>query len=1013
MLHAITMLSVKFRVLVLGAALVVLAVGLVRLPQASTDAYPEFLPPQVQVQTEAPGLSAAEVEQLVTVPLEQDLLNGVAWLDTVHSRSLPGLSSVDLVFQQGTDLLKARQAVQERLTQARALPNVGTPPTMVQPLSAAGRVLMIGLTSPGGKLTPVQLSTLARWQIKPRLMGIPGVANVVLWGQRDRQLQVQVDPARLRALGVTLDQVISTSGNAMWVSPLSFVEASTPGTGGFVETGSQRFAVQHILPISSPADLSAITVEGTGKRVVRLGDVADVVEGNQPLIGDAVLGDRAAAAGGGLVLVIEKFPGADTRQITRNVESALASMAPGLSGVSVDTSVYRPAGYLDSAIGHIGLWALIGAALFAAVLALTTRSWRAVLAGLFSLVLSTATALVLLTLLGSTLNLLVLAGLVLALAVVVEDCLAERSSPADRGPAVYGTLLVLLAALPLALLPGLTGAFTRPLVLAYALAVVCAALVALFVTPAIGSLLGSTGAPARGDRLLRRAWDATAGRVLPRRGWMYGVVALLLAGVLTVLPQLGSGSPSLLPALQDRDLLVSVSTQPGTSLTEQDRISTAVLDELLRIPGVAAAGGHAGRAVTADRTGNVDSGELWVRLAQSADYGSTRARIESALRQYPGIATRLSTFGQAQVDTLQSVDPDAPVVVRIYGQDLAVLGTQAEQVRQLLTRIPGVRSPQVAAQEEQPTVRIEVNLATAQRYGLHPGDVRRATAAYLAGIPVGSFYQDQQVFDVVVWSTPQLRRSPSQIPDLMIDAPTGGQVRLGDVASVQVVPYPTVITHQGTSRSLDVTARSSGRDLTDVLADVRTAVSALPMPLEYHAEVVSPVAQRQAHDLRTLWAVLAALLGGFLLLQAAFRSWGRAALVLLTLPLAAAGSVLVAPVAGAGGLRSAGALLGLLAVLLLTLRAAVPLLRAYQRQPGQVAEVTRERAAAVLQQRLALAALLAPLPVIGAVSGLELLKPLAVVLLGGLVSSTVLTLFLLPVLYQRFFAEEARPGEGD
>jgi Cu/Ag efflux pump CusA len=274
--------SVKLRLLVIVAAVAVLAFGFTQLRAASMDALPEFSPTSVEVQTEALGLSAAEIEQLITVPLEADLLNGVAWLKTIRSESLPGLSSLTLVFEPGTDPLKARQVVQERITQAKALPNVSKPPIMLEPLSSSSRVMMIGLTPK--TLSLIDTSVLARWTIKPRLMGVPGVANVSIWGQRDQQLQVQVDPKRLAASDISLAQVLQTSGNAMWVSPLSFLEASTPGSGGFFDTDNQRLGIQHVSPISSAEDLAKVTVEDTPNRIVKLGDVTTVVKDHQPII---------------------------------------------------------------------------------------------------------------------------------------------------------------------------------------------------------------------------------------------------------------------------------------------------------------------------------------------------------------------------------------------------------------------------------------------------------------------------------------------------------------------------------------------------------------------------------------------------------------------------------------------------------------------------------------------------------------------------------------------------------
>ncbi|MDT4948507.1 MAG: hypothetical protein QOJ37_1102, partial [Pseudonocardiales bacterium] len=407
MINAIVALSLKMRVLVIGATVILLGLGVANLRRAAVDEFPEFAPPQVEVQAEALGLSAAEVEQLITVPLEQDLLNGVPWLDQIRSESVPGLSTIDMTFERGTELLKARQMVQEHLTQAHALPQVGTPPVMVQPTASTGRVLTVAL---GAKdLSLIDLSILARWKIKPRLEGLPGVANVAIWGQRDRQLQVQVDPQKLRHLGVTLSQVISSTGNALWVSPLTFVEASTPGTGGFVDTPNQRFGIQHVTPITTASSLSAVSIEDTGGRRLTLGEVANVVEDHQPLIGDAVLDDRP-----GLMLVIQKFPGANTREVTKDIEDALNEMRPGLAGVTIDTTVYRPATFIDTALHNLAGQAALGLILVALVLGAFLLSWRLALLSLVTLSLSLISAAYLLYLLGVTFNVMVLAGLTAA-----------------------------------------------------------------------------------------------------------------------------------------------------------------------------------------------------------------------------------------------------------------------------------------------------------------------------------------------------------------------------------------------------------------------------------------------------------------------------------------------------------------------------------------------------------------------------------------------------------------------
>src|ERR671912_2061849 len=375
MIRSIIGASLRFWMLLIALAVGILAIGFVQLRSAPVDVLPEFTPPYVEVQTEALGLSANEVEQLITVPLEADLLNGVEGVDIIRSESVAGLSDVVMVFKPGTDIYQARQMVQERLIQAHALPQVSKPPTMINPMSSSSRIMMIGIDP--NKLSTIEAGVLSHWVIRPRLTGVPGVANVSIWGLRDQQLQVQVDPSQLQAQGVTLNQVVETTGNAQLVSPLSFLEASTPGTGGFIETPNQRLQVRHEFDeLATPEGLGKVPVEGTGGKL-RLIDVANVVEGRQPLIGDAVVnGDD------GLLLVVEKFPEADTVEVTSGVDEALDKLQPGLSGMEVDSGVFRPATYIEDAIDNLKLSLIIAGVLLALVLATFLFEWRTTLISL-------------------------------------------------------------------------------------------------------------------------------------------------------------------------------------------------------------------------------------------------------------------------------------------------------------------------------------------------------------------------------------------------------------------------------------------------------------------------------------------------------------------------------------------------------------------------------------------------------------------------------------------------------
>lgn len=1009
--------SLRFRGLVVAIAAVVMFLGITQLRDMPVDVLPEFAPPTVEVQTEALGLSAAEVEQLITVPLEQDLLNGVAFLDHIRSESIPGLSRVLLIFEPGTDPFRARQVVAERLAQAHALPQVSKPPQMLQPLSSTNRVMMIGVSSKN--VSAIEMSVLARWTIVPRLVGVPGVANATVWGQRDRQLQVQVDPERLRDDGVSLLQVVETTANALWVSPLTFVEASTPGTGGFIDTPNQRLGIQHISPIVTPEDLAQVRVEGTANR---LGEVAEVVEDHQPLIGDAV--------GPDLLLVVEKFPDANTLAVTRNVEEAIAAMQPGLSGLEFDTSIYRPASFIERSIDNLTLTLIIGAALVVLLLSAFLFRWRTALISVVVIPLSLVAAALVLYALGETMNAIVLAGLVAALGLVIDDAIIDveniarrlgqhghedgdkstaalilEASREVRSAGIYASLIIALAVVPVFFLEGLSGEFLPAAAGSYLLALLVSMVVALTVTPALSLLLLSRATLERGESplagWLQRGYRGVLSRIIQRPLGTYVAAGAILVAACAATPFLGH---SLLPSFQETELRIQWDGAPGTSLPEMNRITTLASRELRSIEGVRNVGAHVGRAVTSDQVVNVNSGELWVNIDPDADYDATVASIRDVVDGYPGLSRDVQTYSNERVtEVLTNADED--VVVRIYGEELEILNKQAEEVRQALSGIDGIASAQVEHQAEEPTLEIEVDLAAAEVHAIKPGDVRRAAAALLSGIQVGSLFEQQKVFDVVVWGRPETRNNLTSIRHLLIDTPTGGHVRLEDVADVRIAPNQTVINREAVSRYIDVGASVSGRDRDSVVGDVERALQQVAFPLEYHAEVLA--ADTQPVSLLISIGVAAAI-GIFLLLQAFFGSWRLATLAFATLPIALAGGVLAA--LAAGGTLSLGSLLGLFVVLGIAARNGILLIDHFRHLeqdesetvgPGLILRGAGERLLPILMTALATALVLLPLVILGGIAGYEIVRPMAIVILGGLVTTTLLNLFVVPALYFR------------
>jgi CzcA family heavy metal efflux pump len=1019
--------SLRLRYIVVAVGVLMMVFGVQQLRSMPVDAFPEFAPPRVEVQTLCLGLTATEVEALVSTPLEQSL-NGVQGLDVIRSKSVPQLSSIELLFKPGTNLLRARQLVQERVEAITpSLPTWAAPPFMMPATSTTARVMKIGVSSKTVGIIP--LSTIAYWKIRARLLRVPGVANVAMWGEHLEQLHVQVDPRRLRAHGVTLEQAMEVTSGALDAGLLRFMDGNRIGTGGFVDTPNQRLIIQHVLPIVTPSDLADVAVKREGARTVRLSDLANVVTGTQPLAGDAVVD-----GGPGLLLIVEKYPWGNTLDVTRGVDAAIEEMQPGLPGIEFDTHIFRAADFIDTSISNLTEALLIGALLVILVLGAFLFEWRTALISLVSIPLSLVAAGLVLYVRGESVNVMVLAGLVISLGVVVDDAiigientwrrLRQRrmegseepkaltvlaASLEVRGPIVYATAIIVAALLPIYLLHSLTGTFFRPLVLSYGLAVFASLLVALTITPALSVILLATAPLERRDaplvRWLKRGYAGLLSRVLlrPRRAYVaVGVTAL--AG-LAVVPSLGQ---SLIPEFKERDFLGHWITKPGTSLPEERRVVTRASRELRSIPGVSHFGSHIGQAFLADEVAGVNFGENWIAMDPHADYAKTRAAIEDTVAGYPGMFHDVQTYLNERIDEVLAGSSE-PIVVRIFGSDLDILRRTADEVRDRMAKIKGVSDAFVEFQEATPQLEVEVNLAAAQRYGVKPGDVRRAASTLVESEEVGDIFRGGRAYDVHVWSTPETRNSVTAIRELPIDTPGGGRVLLGRVARVQIKPLPNVVHHEGGSRSIDVLAGARGRDLGSVVGDVENSLEAVKFPLGYHSEVLGEYKERQAAQTRLLLYGIGAAIAIFLLLQASFRSWRLATLSFVTLPMALVGGVLAAWLGG--GILSLGSLVGFYTVFGIAARNGILMINHFQHLereegeafgPGLVLRGAQERLSPILMTTLATGLALVPLVITGNIPGHEIEHPLAVVVVGGLATSTLLNLFVVPSLYLRF-----------
>jgi CzcA family heavy metal efflux pump len=1025
MMRFIITKSLQFRFLVIAIAAALMFFGTRQLRNAQVDVFPEFAPPRVEIQVPALGLSSAEVEELVTIPIE-DALNGIEGLDVMRSKSVAALSAVNLIFKPGTNLLQARQLVVERLAAVTpTLPSWTSPPVLMPPLSSTSRFMKIGLSS--DKLSLIDLSRISYWKIRTRLLRIPGVSNVMIYGERLQMYQVQVEPDKLAGKGVPLKLVHETIGDALDASLVYFSDGAWIGAGGFIDTPNQRLSIRHVLSIITPEDLGKVPIKE--RPDLKLNDVARVVEGHQPLIGDAIVND-----GPGILLIVEKFPWANTLEVTRGVDDALKEMSAGLQDIKVDPEIFRPATFIEASINNLTKALVLGSVLVVALLFFFLFEWRTAFISVIAIPLSLLTAGLILDLRGATINVMILAGMIIAIGDVVDDAiigieniwrrLRQRRGEGSRqplssvildaslevrGPIVYATLMAMVVLAPVFLLEGLSGAFFRPLAMSYTLAILVSMIVALTVTPALAYLL-MRNAPLE-NRFspvvpwLQKNYSAILRRIIHRPRYAYGAVgAIALIGFM-VLPQLGQ---ELLPSFKERDFLMHWLTKPGTSQPEMARITTRASVELRSIPGVRNFGAHIGQALLSDEPYGPYFGENWVSVDPSVNYDKTVNAIQEVVDGYPGLYHDVQTYLKERIREVLTGAKQA-VVVRIYGDDITALRTQAEKVKESLGGVEGLVSLTVEFQYPIAQVEVEVDLAAARRYGIKPGDVRRASGILLAGEEAGDIFRDGRAYDVMIWSTPETRHSIEDIKNLLIDTPQSGPVRLAEVAGVRVRSTPNHIDREGQSRKIDVTANVSGRDLGSVSAEVRKIVGQITMPIGYRAEVLGESAERAAASTRLQTYALIAAVCVFFLLHASFNSWRLTVLAFITLPSALIGGVLSAYFGG--GILSLGSLVGFLTVLGIAARNAIMMINHFQHLesveherfgPDLVIRGALERISPIMMTALATGFALAPLLIAGSIPGHEIEHPMAMVILGGIISATLVNLFVVPLLYLRF-----------
>ncbi|MDE2370465.1 MAG: efflux RND transporter permease subunit [Burkholderiales bacterium] len=1029
MLNALVRASIRHRGIVVVLAALLFGYGLYTLQISRRDVFPEFAPPLAIVQTTAPGLSAEQVEALVTQPVE-DALGGLPGVATMKSKSLPGLSLITASFDDDVDAQQAQQRVASRLAGiGSALPAGVTAPVLLPLTSSTSVVLVAALTSASRSLP--QLSDLAEWTLKPRLRSLPGVADVVVFGGQRRQWQVQVDPQRLFDHGLTMDEVLAAARQASGVR-----------SAGFIEGANQRLALRTEGQLRAAADLARIPVAWRGGLPIRLGDVARVSEGVAPAVGAARLDGEPA-----VMLVIESQYGADPLTVTAELDRAFAQFAPALAQqqVVLDTSVFRPAREISEAMRHLDLALALGAALVLVLLFLFLHDWRSALISACAIPLSLLVSVIVLHRWGIGLNTMTLGGLAIALGEVVDDAIVDvenilrrlrenraaalalpaplviwRASIEVRGAVVYASFIVALAFLPVLALSGVAGKLFSPLGKAYVFSVLASLGVALTLTPALACLLLAGAPPDRGEPrfvlAIKRHYTRWLTAIERHTTLGAGFVAALCLAALACLPLLAG---SFIPALKPGHYTVHMALAPGTSLAETVRIGDRVSAALRAIPGVRLVAQRAGRAEDMVDPADVHMSEFEVDLESmgGAAQTATLARMQAVLRGFPGMSTSVNTFLAERIDETIS-GYAAPVIVNVRGDDLDRIDDQARRIARVLAEVPGAVGVRVAAPPGTPQLVIRLRPPLLDRYALRPLDVLDTVQAAFEGARVGQIVRGNRVTDITVRLDPAHRRSPADIGRLMLRNGAGLELPLSAVAEIGEQAGRAQINHSRGQRLQAVTCDVRGRAVADFVRDAQARIAREVTLPEGTYAVFEGEAQARAQALRELLVHAALALGGIgVLLVLALRSARALALVVTNLPFALVGGVAAALLTGSQ--LSLGAVVGFVTLFGITLRNSIMLISHYQHLvgvegmtwgPEAALRGARERLLPILMTAAVTALGLLPLALRSGEPGNEVEGPMAIVILGGLVTSTLLNLLLLPAFalrYGRFVAPDA------
>jgi len=1021
MLASIVRLSVRRPGVAVALALLLLLYGGFRLDSASLDIFPEFSAKRVIVQTEAPGFSPEQVEALATLPVEKSL-SGLIGLQSIRSESLQGLSVVTAVFEDGTDLNLNRQRVGERLASLQSqLPPGAGPPLMVPLSSSSATVLTLGLSSPSKSL--MELRTLADWTLAPLILAVPGVADVNVFGGEIRQLQIQLRPDMLRRHGLSVEEIVQAA------------ERATGMRGsGFVENANQRISLQLAgLPDAAETLRQVVLARKDGVNLT-LGDVATVVDAPRPRIGAAAIGGEPAI----VMMVIGQY-GANTLSVSRRVEAVLDELRLLLDrqDIRLNPRLFRPADYIERSVQSLGGHLLAGGLLVIGVLYLFLSDARAASIAALAIPLSLLGAVVVLLAFGVNLNVMALGGLTLALGEVVDDAIIDTeniyrrlrenrlkpkprplsrvvfaASMEVRGSVVYASFIVALGFLPLLTLGGVAGRLFAPLGEAYILAILLSLLTALTLTPALCYLmLGKRQAQTAQPPLIRRLQALYASllrRTARAPGKTLGLSALALAAGLIFAPKLGG---DFLPPLREGHYILHTSAMPGTSLEESLRMGGELARGFLKIPGVVSVSQWAGRAERGADTYGSHYSEYEVHLKPLDGPGQQAVldRLREALKSFPGLDYEANTFLTERIDETLS-GYTSPVVVNVYGGDLARADAKAREIAELMRRVDGAAEVQLRSPPAAPLLQIRLLPERLASFGIRPLEAADAVQTAYDGRVVGKFFDNNRFFDVALILAPAHRRQIDSVAELPLRTPEGTAIPLRAVADIQQITGRYNILHRGGQRVQTVTCNVAGRDLDSFLAELKRRVLAdIDFPPDMHPEFTgASVEQGEARRELIVHAVLvgfAILLLTYIAIGSLRNTW----LTLANLPFSLAGGLVGALVGGHS--LSVGSMVGFVTLFGITLRNAIMLISHYQHlitaegkewNLATLVQGAQERLPSILMTALVTALAMLPIAFNSDNPGREIMGPMAAIIVGGLVSSTLLNLLLLPTILWRY-----------